>query len=223
MLSASCEEAGNFPGGISAISEPFPTWHRGVGAMLSAMSVALKVITEVPTIDVVIPAYNDERDLAGNMRRLHAYLADELPFTARITIADTASSDGTWPLALRLANELSNVRALHLNQKGRARAVAAAWLTSSARIVAYMDVDRSTDLSVMQQLLDPIVSGRGDVSIGNRFRDAHCGFKAMRADIARRLLPQVKNRTWFFDKELLVVAQRAGLRIRELPADRFSA
>jgi glycosyltransferase involved in cell wall biosynthesis len=190
--------------------------------MLSAMSVALKVITEVPTIDVVIPAYNDERDLAGNMRRLHAYLADELPFTARITIADTASSDGTWPLALRLANELSNVRALHLNQKGRARAVAAAWLTSSARIVAYMDVDRSTDLSVLQQLLAPIVSGRGDVSIGNRFRDAHCGFKAMRADIARRLLPQVKNRTWFFDKELLVVAQRAGLRIRELPADRFS-
>jgi hypothetical protein len=146
---------------------------------------------------------------------------EDFPFTARITIADTASSAGTWSLALHLANELSNVRTLHLNERGRARAVAAAWLTSDARIVAYMDVDTSTDLRALLPLVAPIITGHGDFSIGNRFRDVHCGFKAMRAELARRLLPHVKNRTWFFDKELLLVAGRAGLRIHELPTSRF--
>jgi glycosyltransferase involved in cell wall biosynthesis len=180
---------------------------------------ALEVITAAPTVDVVIPACNAERDLFGNVRLLHAYLMEEFPLTARITIADSASIDGTWPLAMRLANELANVRVLHLNEKGRARALAAAWLTSDARIVAYMDIDSSTDVSALLALVAPVVSGQCDVSFGNRFRDAHCGVKAMRADVARRLLPRVKNRTWFFDKELLVAAEREGLRIHELPVD----
>jgi putative flippase GtrA len=68
-------------------------------------------------------------------------------------------------------------------------------------------------------LVAPVISRHSDVSIGNRFKDAHCGFKAMRADVARRLLPQVKNRTWFFDKELLQAAERAGLHIHELAVD----
>jgi glycosyltransferase involved in cell wall biosynthesis len=184
-----------------------------------SLQLALEVITEAPTVDVVMPACNAERDLIGNVRHLHAYLMEEFPFTARLSIADSASIDGTWLLALRLANELPNVRVLHLNEKGRARALAAAWLTSDARIVAYMDVDSSTDVSALLALVAPVVSGQCDLSFGNRFRDAHCGVKAMRADVARRLLPRVKNRTWFFDKELLAAAERAGLRIHELPVD----
>ena len=50
-------------------------------------------------------------------------------------------------------------------------------------------------------------------------RDAQCGFKAMRADVARRVLPMVEDNTWFFDTELLVVAERAGFRIAEVPVD----
>lgn len=214
------------------------------------LPVAIKVITSAPVVDVVIPVYNEENELARNVRRLHAYLTDEFPFSARITIADNASTDGTWPLAVRLGDELPNVRPLHINEKGRGRALAAAWLTSDARVVAYMDVDLSTELSSLLPLVAPVMSGHSDVSIGSRlargarvvrglkrelisraynllvrlslgvrFRDAQCGFKAMRADIARRIVPQVKNRSWFFDTELLVVAERAGLRIHELPVD----
>lgn len=51
------------------------------------------------------------------------------------------------------------------------------------------------------------------------FSDAQCGFKAMRADVAHRLLPLVEDTNWFFDTELLVLAQRAGLRIHEVPVD----
>jgi putative flippase GtrA len=52
-----------------------------------------------------------------------------------------------------------------------------------------------------------------------RFSDAQCGFKAIRADAARRLLPLVKDQGWFFDTELLIQAQRHGLRIQEVAVD----
>src|SRR5205807_5991859 len=101
-------------------------------------------------------------------RRLHAYLRDEFPFAARITIADNASTDGSWSVALGLAAELPNVRPLHLNEKGRGRALAAAWLTSDARVVAYMDVDLSTKLSALLPLVAPVLSGHSEISIGSR-------------------------------------------------------
>jgi putative flippase GtrA len=57
------------------------------------------------------------------------------------------------------------------------------------------------------------------VALGTRFSDAQCGFKALRADAARRLLPEVEDDSWFFDTELLVLAQRRGMRIHEVPVD----
>jgi putative flippase GtrA len=56
-------------------------------------------------------------------------------------------------------------------------------------------------------------------SLGTRFSDAQCGFKAVRADAARALLPLTTDTGWFFDTELLVLAERAGLRIHEVPVD----
>ena len=57
------------------------------------------------------------------------------------------------------------------------------------------------------------------VSLGTGFSDAQCGFKAIRADAARALLPLTSDSGWFFDTELLVLAERAGLRIHEVPVD----
>ncbi len=56
-------------------------------------------------------------------------------------------------------------------------------------------------------------------TLGTRFSDAQCGFKAIRADAARALLPLTEDTGWFFDTELLVLAERAGLRIHEVPVD----
>lgn len=203
-----------------------------------------------PMVDIVIPVHNEERDLRASVLRLHAYLTQQFPFSARITIADNASTDSTPAVAAELAEELPEVRVLRLKEKGRGRALAAAWLTSDARVVSYMDVDLSTDLSALLPLVAPVISGHSQVSIGSRlvagsrvrrgpkrevisrvynillrlvlrvrFKDAQCGFKALRADVARSLLPDVVNRNWFFDTELLVRAERAGLRIHELPVD----
>jgi putative flippase GtrA len=56
-------------------------------------------------------------------------------------------------------------------------------------------------------------------TLGARFSDAQCGFKAIRADRAAELLPLVEDTGWFFDTELLVLAEAAGMRIHEVPVD----
>lgn len=203
-----------------------------------------------PVLGVVIPVYNEETDLEPCIRRLHAHLKEYAGYAYRITIADNASTDKTLHVAERLAREFAQVEVRHLDEKGRGRALNAAWSTSDAQVLAYMDVDLSTDLAALQPLVAPLLSGHSDLAIGSRlargarvargpkreftsrcynlilksalaarFSDAQCGFKAIRADVARRLLPHVQDTGWFFDTELLVLAQRSGLRIHEVPVD----
>jgi putative flippase GtrA len=200
--------------------------------------------------EIVVPVRNEERDLIRSVRRLDTHLRDRFPFTARITIADNGSTDGTWPQALALEAELESVRAVRLERPGRGGALRSVWSQSDAAVLAYMDVDLSTDLNALLPLLAPLLSGHSDVAIGTRlargarvirgprreiisrcynlllhatlgtrFSDAQCGFKAIRADQARTLLPLTSDTEWFFDTELLVLAERAGLRIHEVPVD----
>jgi putative flippase GtrA len=201
-------------------------------------------------LDLVVPVYNEQVALADSVRRLHRYLAESFPYRARITIADNASTDSTLAIAHDLAEELADVEVLHLEQKGRGRALRAAWTRSQAPVLAYLDVDLSTDLAALLPLVAPLVSGHSDLAIGTRlapgarivrgpkrelisrcynlilrgslrakFSDAQCGFKAIRKDVAQQLLPLVEDEAWFFDTELLVLAERSGLRIHEVPVD----
>lgn len=204
----------------------------------------------VPVLDVVVPVYNEQATLADSTRRLHRYLTETFWYPFRITIADNASVDDTPGIAAALAAELAEVRAVRLEQKGRGRALHAVWSASDAPVLAYMDVDLSTDLAALMPLVAPLVSGHSDLAIGTRLRrssrvvrgpkrevisrcynfllrstlsarfsDAQCGFKAIRADVAEHLLPLVTDTGWFFDTELLVLAERSGLRIHEVPVD----
>ncbi|MDX1887145.1 bifunctional glycosyltransferase family 2/GtrA family protein [Mycolicibacterium sp. 120270] len=204
----------------------------------------------VPVLDVVIPVYNEQATLAESVYRLHTHLREQFPFPARVTIADNASVDDTPRIAAELAAELPDVRVMRLEEKGRGRALQAAWSASDAPVLAYMDVDLSTDLAALAPLVAPLISGHSDLAIGTRlgrgarvvrgpkreiisrcynlilkgtlaagFSDAQCGFKAVRADVAHRLLPHITDTGWFFDTELLVLAERTGLRIHEVPVD----
>jgi Glycosyl transferase family 2 len=118
--------------------------------------------------EIVIPVRNEERDLAPSVRRLHAYLRDQFPFSTRITIADNGSTDGTWPGALALEASLESVRAVRIERPGRGGALRTVWSQSDADVLAYMDVDLSTDLNALLPLLAPLLSGHSDVAIGTR-------------------------------------------------------
>ncbi len=203
-----------------------------------------------PTLEVVVPVFNEALVLDPAVRRLHAYLSDRFPFSWRIAIVDNASTDRTLALADRLAEQLPGIRVLHLDQRGRGLALRTAWLSSDALVVAYTDVDLSTGLDALLPMVASLVSGHSDVAIGSRLlssanvargpkrevisraynlilrvafstrvHDAQCGFKAVRADIARQLIPEVEDDGWFFDTELLLLAEHNGLRIHELPVD----
>ncbi|MCX5266029.1 glycosyltransferase [Streptomyces sp. NBC_00199] len=203
-----------------------------------------------PVLDVVIPVFNEEKDLQPCVQRLHDHLTRTFPYSFRITIADNASTDTTPSVARRLAARIPEVRNFRLEQKGRGRALRTVWSASDAPILAYMDVDLSTDLNALLPLVAPLISGHSDLAIGSRlahdsrvvrgpkrefisraynlilrgslqarFSDAQCGFKAIRRDVAQILLPLVEDTGWFFDTEMLVLAERAGLRIHEVPVD----
>ena len=91
-----------------------------------------------------------------------------MPYPSRITIADNASTDDTLAVAQALAEELPDVEVIHLDAKGRGGALHTAWMASQADVVAYMDVDLSTDLSALMPLVAPLISGHSDVAIGSR-------------------------------------------------------
>ena len=199
-------------------------------------------------VEVAVPVYNEEKILARSVRQLHSYLTRNLPFRFVITIAENASTDGTFAAAQQLCAELSGVRAVHLDRKGRGFALRHVWGSSNADIVAYMDADMSTGLDAFLPLIAPLLSGHSDLATGSRlahgatvvrsgkreiisrsynlllrtvlsarFADAQCGFKAGRTEVIRALLPDVKDNAWFFDTELLILAQRRGLRVYQVP------
>lgn len=203
-----------------------------------------------PRVEIVVPVKNEENDLGPNIRRLREFLDTAFPFPAEVCIADNGSTDATYEIGTLLAAELPGVRVVRLEQSGRGRALKQVWSASSAEVLAYMDVDLSTNLNALLPLVAPLLAGHSDVAIGTRlakssrvvrrpkrefisrsynlllratlsahFSDAQCGFKAIRADVARELLPLVEDTSWFFDTELLVLAEQAGLRIHEVPVD----
>ncbi len=201
-------------------------------------------------VDIVIPVYNEEVALPKSVATLCEYLTTYLPYDWRVIIANNASTDNTLEIAQGLAAENPRVSVLHLDKKGRGRALKAAWLASDADVVSYMDVDLSTNLQSFLPLVAPLATGHSEVAIGsrllkgavvtrqwkrevisrcynlliklifrNKFSDAQCGFKAIKRSVARQLLPEVENNEWFFDTELLLLAEEQGMRIYEVPVD----
>ena len=121
-------------------------------------------------LEIVIPVYNEEATLAS-MATLCAYLEGSVPYPWHITIADNASTDCTLAVAQGLTAD-PRIHVQHLKQKGRGRALKAAWLASQADIVAYMDVDLSTNLTSFLPLVTPLITGEADLAIGSRLRTA---------------------------------------------------
>ncbi len=203
------------------------------------------------SIEIVIPVLNEQQALPPSIGTLHGFLTRELSCYAwRILIADNGSTDATPDVARQLSHRYDRVGWSRLEQRGRGRALRAAWLASDADIVSYMDVDLSTDLACFPKLLEAIDEG-SDIAIGSRlkkgarviarpltreltsrsyslifrtmfltrFQDAQCGFKALSQRAAQDIVPLVRDQGWFFDTELLILAEKNGYSIKEVPVE----
>jgi glycosyltransferase involved in cell wall biosynthesis len=203
----------------------------------------------VKSVDLVIPVYNEERVLAQSVETLRAWASENLPYRWRIVIADNASTDRTLEIAEGLAAaDPDGVGVVHLDRKGRGRALNRTWLGSAADAMCYMDVDLSTNLDCVKPLLAGVCDEGYDLAYGSRvssksditrslkreinsrgyilllkalfwtkFSDAQCGFKAITREAAQVLLPHVRDGEWFWDTELLILAEKNGYRLKEIP------
>ena len=155
-------------------------------------------------VEIVVPVHNEQRVLEASIVRLHRYLAAGFPFAFRITIADNASADATWLLAKRLAERLPDVRAVHVAEKGRGRALRQVWSASDADVVAYMDVDLSTGLEALLPLVAPLLSGHSDLAIGTRLANGAAVVRGPRRELVSRcynLLLRTAMRARFTDAQ----------------------
>ena len=200
------------------------------------------------SVDVVIPVLNEAHVLARSVGTVRKFLTENFPYRWRLVIVDNGSTDATDEVAERLAHEHADVTFIHLEQRGRGRALRCAWMQSRADVVCYMDVDLSTELAALPRAISSIVDDGHDIAIGSRllrssrtrrsfkrefisraynlfvkallftrFSDAQCGFKAVTREVVERVVPQVKDQSWFFDTEMLVLAEKQGYRIADLP------
>ena len=200
-----------------------------------------------PTVTIVIPVYNEEADLPNCIATLSQFITENQAYAWDILIADNASIDNTRQVSESLCSEYASVDYFYVPQKGRGRALRLAWLRSTSDILCYMDVDLSTDLRHLPEIIDA-VAGDYDIAVGSRlskesqvkrsvrreiisqsynlivktlfltkFPDAQCGFKAISNKAAGQIVPLIKNNYWFFDTELLLIAAKRGFRIRSIP------
>ena len=201
-------------------------------------------------LDIVLPGLNEETGLARAVGSLSEFMSDCMnSYDWRIVIADNGSTDATPHIGRALAAESERVQYLRLEQRGRGRALKRAWTQSAADVMAYMDMDLSTDLGALPALVAAIEDGSHEVAIGSRlargadvvgrspkrefisrcyslmfrgmfltgFRDAQCGFKAVSRRVAEQVLPLVEDTGWFFDTELLILCEKSGYGVFELP------
>ena len=200
-------------------------------------------------LDVVVPVHNEEADLEPCLRRLHAHLsALPFPFritvaenastdgTVEVATRLAAELPGVDVLvlpeagrgrALRTAWLRSDAPVLVYMDVDLSTDLAALLPLVAPLITGHSDLAIGTRLSrssrVVRGAKREVISRSYNLllrrTLAISLSDAQCGFKAIRADVAQRLLPLVEDAGWFFDTELLVLAERAGLRIHEVPVD----
>ncbi len=202
------------------------------------------------SLEIVLPVLNEERDLAPAVETLAAYMTDSLgEYDWRIVIADNGSTDSTPAICRKLSQENKRVDFIRLEERGRGRALKRAWAESDADIVGYMDVDLSTRLDALPDLVRSVHHEGYEIAIGSRlargarvvgrplkrelisraysllvramfwtgFVDPQCGFKVLNRRTADSVVGVAQDLGWFFDSEMLIVAEKNGYRIREVP------
>lgn len=164
-----------------------------------------------------------------------------------ILIASNGSNDGTAAIGARLSRELPRMSVVDFPEGGRGRTLRRVWSESGVDILVYMDADLSTDLAALPKLVEEIergadvtygsrfargaqversilreITSRGyralvGMLLGLHASDAQCGFKGVRREAFQKLAPKLQDNNWFFDTELLLHAERSGMRVAEVP------
>ena len=199
------------------------------------------------SVSIVIPTYNQKEKLEGCVKSVQQSLKEAGISSFEVIIAEDGSKDGSFEEANRLWRKYPFVKVSHVNKKsGRGSAVCRGFFEAQGDVVAYVDADQATETSHLPVLLAAakktgIATGsrylaasnasRGArrlvfsrafnwlvrVTLGSKVSDHQCGFKAFRKSVAKELCTKAKEKHWLWDTEVLVLAQRQGLLVAEIP------
>jgi len=198
------------------------------------------------SLSIVLPVYNEESVLEQNVLRLLSFMKSAFECKWEIVIADNFSTDMTPKIGQMLAESYPEVKYLRIDRKGVGIALKVAWENSSADIQCHIDGDLPFDFDDVKRVIQAAQEGY-DVCFGSRFtvgsctdakplrrllsRAFHywikllfsyeysdiCGIKAVRKEAFIALLPYLTSDGWFFNTELMLLADRANMSIREVP------
>lgn len=143
---------------------------------------------------VVLPVKNGAHHLAATVAALDAALEEMGGCPSTILVAENGSTDATPALAIGLAQKFPRVRVLRLPAAGRGGALRAAWTSSSADVLAYMDVDLATDLVHLPELLESVLQQRADIAIGSRLKPPRQTRRGWRRELLSRGYSELAGR-----------------------------
>ena len=120
-------------------------------------------------LQIVIPAYNEEKRLPRTLRELRRFVRDHRARLGlvEVIVVDNASSDGTAEVARSADSSVMPVRVLSCAVRGKGAAVAAGMAATDADVVAFMDADGATHLDALLESMRLMTLG-ADVAIGSR-------------------------------------------------------
>ena len=121
------------------------------------------------SLDIVLPVYNEEIILKHSVSVILEFVTQHLnTYNTNIIIVDNGSTDSTFEIAQKLSKSNKNVQAKKIKTKGRGIALKSTWLESSSDMLAYMDIDLSTDISSLITLINELNVNNFDIVIGSR-------------------------------------------------------
>ena len=198
-------------------------------------------------VTIVLPVYNEEAILKENTLKAFDFCKKNIKENWHIVISDNGSTDDTPNIARQLTGIFQQIKYLRTQNHGKGYGVIEAWQNYPSDIYVFMDADLSTNLKSLPELIERVKNGcdvalgsrfahnsqvsrslkRKIFSLSLRIilkilfklkaKDAPCGFKAINQAVVDRILPRIQNKTWFFDTEMLILSQRAGFKINEIP------
>lgn len=200
-------------------------------------------------VGVILPAYNEADRIEEAVRRVERALMEMTPSYQITIAEDGSSdgTDRIGQQLAERSERVVHLHGE--TRLGRGKSLATAIRKTECQVIVYMDVDLATDLRYLQPLVEAVKEGyhvttgsrllAGSrvkrtfmrevasrsynllvrILLGSKVRDHQCGFKAFHRASIMTLLDQVKAEHWFWDTEMLVKAQRAALRVKEIPVD----
>lgn len=199
-----------------------------------------------PFLSIIIPAHNEEKRLPQTLEQVFAFLKSQ-SYTSEVLIVENGSADRTFEVATEYNRTHSSLRVIREEQPGKGRAVRRGMLEARGQYRFMCDADLSMSIEQLNHFLPPssqtdiaIASreAKGAVReheplyrhLGGRLinitirllilpglNDTQCGFKCFTAEAAEKIFPHQTLPGWSFDIEILYLARRLGLTVREVP------